>query len=198
MTFGWTEVINIDPVEGAVRKPNISHDLSYRHSYEHSMLNPECESQIAHIRAISWHDILCKEYGLVNVYGRNGRFDRDEAVTLSSDDLCPRSVAAAIYEPGVRRWLVDTGCPFDLIAERDLETHEESYIKRASKFIRLATPNGIVDADKIISFKVPQLGEPIDAYLMKSTPTVMSIGRRCMQHGYSFVWKANKKPYYHS
>ena len=61
--------------------------------------------------------------------------------------------------------------------------------------VRMATPGGVVDADKIFSFYVPELGEPIDAYVMKSSPTVMSIGRRCMTMGYTFVWNPYKKPY---
>ena len=52
----------------------------------------------------------------------------------------------------------------------------------SSKSIRLATPNGLVDANKVVSFKVDKLTEPIDAYVMDSTPTVMSIGKRCMLH----------------
>lgn len=60
--------------------------------------------------------------------------------------------------------------------------------------IRLATPNGTVDADKVISFSVPDLGEPIDAYIMQSSSTVMSIGRRCMTLGYQFILRPYKKP----
>jgi hypothetical protein len=115
--------------------------------------------------------------------------------TLRIDDIVPTNVASAIYQSGVRRWLVDTGCPFDLIAKTELEENERLFIKKASKVIRLATPNGLVDANKIVSFKVDKLAEPIDAYIMDSTPTVMSIGKRCMLHGYSFVWHPAKQPY---
>ena len=47
----------------------------------------------------------------------------------------------------------------------------------------------------MITFRVPSLGDPIDAYVMESTPTVMSIGRRCMQLGYTFVWNGYKNPF---
>ena len=73
---------------------------------------------------------------------------------LNIDDIVPTSVASAIYQTGVRRWLVDTGCPFDLISKTELEDNERLFIKRATKVIRLATPNGLVDANKIVSFKV--------------------------------------------
>ena len=97
------------------------------------------------------------------------------------------SVASAIYEPGVRKWLVDTGCPFDLIARGELEDHEVSYIKRAIKAVRVSTPNGLVDSNKSVSFSVPEFGSPIDAYVLERTPTVVSIGTRRMNLGYHFV-----------
>jgi hypothetical protein len=124
--------------------------------------------------AASLHRIVCLDYGIMR--SDNSANSIDVAVQ-------PLSVAAAIHEPGIRRWLVDTGCPFDLIALDDLDSNELDFIKKASKLIRMSTPNGLVDADKIISFKVPQLGEPISAYIMKSSPTVMSIGRRCVVNG---------------
>jgi len=110
-------------------------------------------------------------------------------------DIRPVHAASAIYEPGVRRWLVDTGCPFDLIATKELDHNEESFIKKASRPIRLATPNGIVDADQIVSFRIPALDGNIDAHVMKSSPTVMSIGRRCMTLGYAFIWRPGRKPF---
>ena len=66
--------------------------------------------------------------------------------------MFPMHAAAAIHDPGIRHWLVDTGCPFDLIAEKELDNNEELFIKSASKVIRLATPNGIVDANKLYHF----------------------------------------------
>ena len=50
--------------------------------------------------------------------------------TVSIDDVVPVSVASAFYQPGIRRWLVDTGCPCDLIAKRELEGNEASFIKK--------------------------------------------------------------------
>jgi hypothetical protein len=82
-----------------------------------------------------------------------------------------------------------------LVARKELEDNEVDYIKKSSKYVRMATPSGIVDADKVISVSVSQLGEPISAYVMESSPTVMSIGRRCMTLGYSFVWNGYKNPY---
>jgi hypothetical protein len=52
------------------------------------------------------------------------------------------------------------------IARKELDGNEADFIKKASKYVRMATPNGIVDADRMITFRVPSLGDPIDAYVM--------------------------------
>ena len=63
------------------------------------------------------------------------------------------------------------------------------------KAVRMSTPNGLVDANKSVSFSVPELGSPIDAYVLEHTPTVVSIGTRCVNLGYHFVWRPYKRPY---
>ena len=183
--FGNIDVYEIESCNQG-RIPDTSHDLAYGHTHDYLSLDARAEALKAVETAASLHRIVCLEYGI-----------KHDRLSCSSVDVAvqPLSVAAAINEPGIRRWLVDTGCPFDLIALDELDSNEMDFVKRASKLIRMSTPNGLVDADKIISFKVAQLGEPISAYVMKSSPTVMSIGRRCMVHGYDFVWIAFKRPF---
>ena len=45
---------------------------------------------------------------------------------------------------------------------------------------------------------VPELGSHIDPYLVKSTPPVLSVGMRCIDQGYDFIWKGskNENPYF--
>ena len=45
---------------------------------------------------------------------------------------------------------------------------------------------------------VPRLGKTIDPYLVKSTPAVLSVGMRCIDDGYDFVWIGSKRedPYF--
>ena len=188
--FGNVEMLEIESCNAGVI-PDTSHDKSYSHGFEYSHSDRRNAERIAIVKALNWHELICAEYGLPIVVVRSDSALRNGLIT----EPTPKSVASAIYEPGVRRWLVDTGCPFDFIAYNDLESTEANFVKKASKLVRMATPNGVVDADKIVSFSVPELGEPIDAYIMKSSPTVMSIGRRCVTMGYTFVWNPYKKPY---
>ena len=38
------------------------------------------------------------------------------------------------------------------------------------------------------------LQETIRPYVLAETPAVLSIGRRCVEQGYSFIWRANQLP----
>ena len=193
--FGSTDLCEIEAVSGACRKPDNTHDLTYRHSFEKTLLVPKVEAEIARMKAIAWHEQLCVEYALKQRFFKGRSSDVNLNEPCHPDVKSIASVASAIYEPGVRKWLVDTGCPFDLIAKGELEDHEVAYIKRAMKAVRMSTPNGLVDANKSVSFSVPELGSPIDAYVLEHTPTDVSIGTRCVNLGYHFVWRPYKRPY---
>ena len=40
------------------------------------------------------------------------------------------------------------------------------------------------------------MGEKIEPYVLRSTPAVMSVGARCMECGYTFLWPAGQPPYF--
>ncbi len=52
--------------------------------------------------------------------------------------------------------------------------------------ILLATTNGLVDGDKVVSQQIGELLEVAEPYVLDSTPDVLSIGRRCVEDGYEF------------
>ena len=37
--------------------------------------------------------------------------------------------------------------------------------------------------------------EPINAYVLDDTPSVLSVGKRCMKQGYGFVWPPGDNPF---
>ena len=58
------------------------------------------------------------------------------------------------------------------------------------------TANGNTDATEDILLRVDELDEDIEPYVLASTPAVLSIGRRCTDHGYSFTWPSGSDPPY--
>jgi len=97
----------------------------------------------------------------------------------------------------IRRWLIDTGCGYDLVDEGDLRLGGLiNLICRAPKSLRLSTPGGLTAADKQITMHIAELEEDVTAHVFPHTPNVLSIGRRCQLHGYSFHWEAlSSRPY---
>lgn len=45
---------------------------------------------------------------------------------------------------------------------------------------------------------IPALAKAIDPYLVESPPAVLSVGMRCIDDGYDFVWRGskNQNPYF--
>jgi hypothetical protein len=42
---------------------------------------------------------------------------------------------------------------------------------------------------------IKKLGQNAEILVLEDSPAVLSIGKRVMRYGYSFVWKAGKRPY---
>eukprot|EP00974_Lingulodinium_polyedra_P009738 933463-Lingulodinium_polyedra.AAC.1 len=57
------------------------------------------------------------------------------------------------------------------------------------------TANGPYRASKALEMDTPGLGSAgSNAYAMNESPCALSVGQRCVNHGYSFVWVKNKLP----
>jgi len=92
--------------------------------------------------------------------------------------------------------LADTGCPADLIGLNDMTAGDIERIETAAEPICFSTANGPVWASSTLPLQGMALMEEINPYVMEQTPAVLSIGRRCMLHGYSFHWPSAKSPYF--
>ena len=47
-----------------------------------------------------------------------------------------------------------------------------------------------------MDFSIDQLNEVVTPYVLPSTPAVLSVGQRCLEKGYDFVWRKNSAPYF--
>ena len=88
----------------------------------------------------------------------------------------------------VRKWLVVTGCAYNLVEKRCVEMVNAivSMGQRRSP-LHLNTANGQVSSDDIINVACSPFEEGgFVASVLLSTPSVISIGERCMSYGYGF------------
>ena len=84
-----------------------------------------------------------------------------------------------------RWWLQDTGSPYDFARGDTLP----DYVKTGKKAkIEVETANGLAESDKCAYFQIPAFEENMDPYKMEDCPDVMTVGRRCVEEGYGFVW----------
>jgi hypothetical protein len=93
-------------------------------------------------------------------------------------------------------WVMDTGCGHDLISEKlargfgTLVAREEG---RKRKIV-FNTANGRIATSTVVPMNCEILDAVVTPFVLPDTPSVLSIGYRCMELGYSFHWKAGKNP----
>ena len=104
---------------------------------------------------------------------------------------CTRKVVAPVQFSGVR-WLVDTGCPMDLVRLADLKGPDRALIAKGGHTHALRAANGATRTAGRVDADVGDLGKVIEAHVLESTPPIISAGKRCMDTGYLFVWQTHR------
>ena len=93
--------------------------------------------------------------------------------------------------------IADTGSEEDLISNSDLNIHFRDRAKQIpSNAVSLITANGSVEADTKHEVHVEALDKPLQFVLLPNTPAVCSVGKKCMEQGFSFFWPKGEAPYF--
>eukprot|EP00974_Lingulodinium_polyedra_P003301 309038-Lingulodinium_polyedra.AAC.1 len=58
------------------------------------------------------------------------------------------------------------------------------------------TANGVTHADEVLPVGVKEFASTVEPYILNNTPNVLSVGLRCMKHGFTFIWPAGENPYF--
>ena len=94
------------------------------------------------------------------------------------------------------RWLVDTGASRDMTDHTVRMRFPNSLVQVPP--ILLATGNGVVEPREALNINIRQLGNATGLpYIMKSSPSALAVGRRCMEQGFGYHWvttKITKRP----
>jgi len=94
----------------------------------------------------------------------------------------------------IDRWLADTGASIDAIDILMLSKAGRRKVRKLLSNRTFETAAGEVNTDSSIELFSDQIGQ-IDAVLLKHTPPVISIGRRCMEQGFGFYWPPYTAPH---
>ena len=92
-----------------------------------------------------------------------------------------------------RRFILDSGSGHDLISARKAE--RMNLKKRTCDPIMFHTANGSTAAQTEAEIDLGTFDMTSQAYVLDDTPSVMSLGKRCVEEGYSFVWPSGKMPF---
>ncbi len=82
---------------------------------------------------------------------------------------------------------------YDLICSRDVKKCSSELFKGTRATFEMA--NGNVSSNDYTCMSILEFSQEVVLNVLISTPPVLSLGRRCMEEGFSFVWPANELPY---
>ena len=87
------------------------------------------------------------------------------------------------------------GAVYDLVSKRET-TLIKRFVSKATFPITFHTANGPTRTENVANIYVRELDENITPYVLASTPSVLTVGYRCMDIGYTFIWPTNQSPYF--
>jgi hypothetical protein len=95
----------------------------------------------------------------------------------------------------VKERLVDTECGYDLVSKRETGLIKR-FVRKAKVPITFHTANGPTRTENVANIHVRELAENITPYVLENTPPVLTVGYRCLEMVYIFMWRTAQEPYF--
>ena len=96
--------------------------------------------------------------------------------------------------PEERIFVVETGASMHMLSKRDLSSDELDTLRRSRTPTTVVTANGEVQNNEDAHVYVHDLGLFLTVQLLDDTPTVLSLGKLCKEHGYSYESASGQEP----
>ena len=139
---------------------------------------------------------VTKESSIMFEYDRNKDEIKESAVDWKKQHGLPKNVFAMSTCISKRvKWLMDTGCGHDLIGRAKAKSLGVDIVKDDDEIV-FQTANGSTSTPDVAKIVVDELDETVEPHVLDETPTVLSIGRRCVKMGYAFHWMPGKLPFW--
>jgi len=90
----------------------------------------------------------------------------------------------------IRRNVWSTQVVVGTFVQESRVAHLDDLIRTPHFNPRMWTANRVTRAEQEVPLCISELDDHRVPFILKSTPDVLTMGRRCMEDGYSFVWKA--------
>ena len=121
-------------------------------------------------------------------------FGCDNCIPKHLEATCVTATKAKSQDLDIE-WIADTGSAQDLVSKDELGSLRSH---RSRNPINIITANGPSTAEVQSDIAVPSLGIDSHPYVLPCTPSVLSVGYRCMEEGFDFVWRSSSRPYFQS
>ena len=110
----------------------------------------------------------------------------------TSENWC---LPASILKPEERKFVVDSGASMHMISKKDLSNAEMDTLTKSCSPTIVITANGEVQTHEEAIVYVKELDIFLTMKVLENTPAVLSLGKLCDEHGYSYEWISGQKPH---
>ena len=92
-----------------------------------------------------------------------------------------------------KKFIMDSGSGHDLIARK--KVHRMDMDMYDDEMVNFHTAHGVTSTSKMTDIKFDVFEESVKAHVLDDTPSVLSMVKRCLEQGFTFVWPSGKAPF---
>ena len=119
--------------------------------------------------------------------------EHERATFFSSPEN--RCLPASTLKPEEREFVVDSGASIHMISKKDVSDAEMDTLTKSCSPRIVITANGEVQTHEEATVYVKELDIFLTMKVLDNTPAVLSLGKLCDEHGYSYEWIFGQKPH---
>ena len=119
--------------------------------------------------------------------------EHERATFFSSPEN--RCLPASTLKPEEREFVVGSGASMHMISKKDLSNAEMDTLTKSCSPSRVITANGEVQTHEEAIVYVKELDIFLTMKVLDNTPAVLSLGKLCVENGYSYEWINGQKPH---
>ena len=97
--------------------------------------------------------------------------------------------AASPKEPEEREFVVDSGASVHMVSKRDLNSAELETMRTSR------SPTKVMTTKEEATVCVKEFDLFVTVMFLEETPAVLSLGKLCEDHGYTYHWTSEQKPH---
>ena len=97
---------------------------------------------------------------------------------------------------GEREFVVDSGASMDMVSKKGLNSAVLETVRTSRSPTTLMTANGEVQTREEVTVYVKQLDLFVKVMFLQETLAVLSLGKLCEDHGYTYHWISGQKPHF--